>query len=133
HCLVPSLAEGKSGVDTAVIELDALADADGPAAEDQYFLAVGRGRFVLLVVSGVEIGRVGLKLCGAGIDALVGGSNSSRLTVRANHGFVFTPELRQVSVREAVCFGPTQRFVWHGLHFAQLGEFALLLHQRLEL
>ena len=64
-------------VDRAIVKLNALTDADGAGAENKDLLLVGvaalgneRLRFVVLVVGGVEIRRLGGKFCGAGIDHL---------------------------------------------------------------
>ena len=43
---IPDFAQGEGGVDAAVIELDALADAVGAAAEDHDFLPVAGAGFV---------------------------------------------------------------------------------------
>ena len=48
--------EGDGGVDAAIVELDALADADGAAADDEGFLPVEWWRFVFLVVGAVVVG-----------------------------------------------------------------------------
>ena len=74
------LLERPDSVDGAVVELNALTDADGAGAKDKDFLFVGvaalgnelRG-LVVLIVGGVEIRRLGGKFCGAGIDHLKGG------------------------------------------------------------
>ena len=73
--VVAHLAQGLHAVDGAVIELYALADADGAGAEDDDRLAalgaLGAGVAAALG-HGVEIGRAGLELGGAGVDHLVG-------------------------------------------------------------
>ena len=55
-----------------VVELDALADTVRPAAEDHYLAAVRRDAFVLFLVGGIVIGRIGLELGGAGVNEFVG-------------------------------------------------------------
>ena len=55
--LVAVLAHGERGMDAAIVELDALADAVGAAAE-HHDLAPIRGRgLALLLVGGIEVGR----------------------------------------------------------------------------
>jgi hypothetical protein len=52
----------------AIVELDALADAVRPAAEDDDAGLVGAGaHFVFVFVGGIVVGRVGLKLRRAGV------------------------------------------------------------------
>ena len=56
--LVARLAEGEGGVHAAVVELDALADPVGAAAEDHDLPAVADGHAVRRVVGGVVVGGV---------------------------------------------------------------------------
>ena len=72
--LVPDFLQREGGVDATVVELDALADAVRPAAEDHDLLLVRVAHFVEpVVVGGVVVGRVGLELGRAGVDEAVGG------------------------------------------------------------
>ena len=72
----PGLAQGVGGVDAAIVELDALADAVGAAAEDDDLLPVGGlalagGLAVAAFIGGIHVGRGRAELGGAGVDALV--------------------------------------------------------------
>ena len=68
--LVAQLADGQRGVHAAVVELDALADAVRAAAEDDDALAASPGAASFSSLVGrVEVGRLGLELGGAGVDA----------------------------------------------------------------
>jgi hypothetical protein len=77
--LVAGVAQREHGVDAAVVELDALADAVGPAAEDDDLSAIGdlglvgelagKGR----LVGRIHIGRGRGEFGRAGVDALVDG------------------------------------------------------------
>ena len=58
-------------MDGGIVELHALANADGAGAQDDDLLPVRNHRLILLGIGGVEIGHVALKLAGAGIDHLV--------------------------------------------------------------
>jgi predicted signal transduction protein with EAL and GGDEF domain len=78
----PLLAQRERGVHAAVVELDALADAVGAAAEDDDLAAVGR-RLALVLVGRVEVGRVGGELGGAGVDALVDRAHAEAWRARA--------------------------------------------------
>ena len=69
--VVAVLAHGHGGVHAAVVELDPLADAVGPAAEDDDALALAGQGLVLVLVGRVEVGRLGFELGGAGVDRLV--------------------------------------------------------------
>ena len=75
--------QGKCGLAAAVIELDALADAVRPAAEDQDLAAAGGAGFVLGFVGAVQIGRLCLELGCTGVDALEGGVDGEALAEEA--------------------------------------------------
>src|ERR1035437_3188692 len=66
-------AQRLGGLDAAVIELDALTDADGPAAEHHHRIAVGQRPLVLGLDGGVVVGGGRGEFGGAGVDALEGG------------------------------------------------------------
>ena len=86
--LTAVLLEGPDAVDRAVVELDALTDADGAGTEDEDFLFLGLallgglglllrdelGGFVVAVVGGVEVRGVGRELSGTGIDHFEAGT-----------------------------------------------------------
>ena len=91
-------AERKRGVYATVIELDALPDAIGTAAQYHDLLPIGRPGFTALSIGRVEIGRVRLELRGTGIHPFVGhrrpgacrcalGDRLSRAPDRARVGF----------------------------------------------
>jgi hypothetical protein len=74
------LLQREGGVDAAVIEFNALADAVGAAAEDHDFFGLVVFDFVVAaVVGGIIIRRVGLKLGGAGVHEAVAGDDASFL------------------------------------------------------
>ncbi len=74
--LLPGLVQGIRRMDAAIVELDALADAVGPAAQDDHLLALGRVGFALgradavALVAGIHVGRARGEFAGAGVDAL---------------------------------------------------------------
>ena len=65
--LITVFFERKGGMHAAVIELDALADAIGPAAENHDFLALRRLRLIFAFVSRIEIRGKRFELGAAGI------------------------------------------------------------------
>ena len=71
-------------MDAAIIELDALADAVGATAEDDDFLAVGGWRFAFRFVAAVKVGRVRLKLSGAGVHLVIGGEDAQAFAQSAD-------------------------------------------------
>ena len=58
-------------MNATVVELDTLADADGPAADDQRLLGIQWLGFIFFFVGAVEIRCFGIELCGAGIHHFV--------------------------------------------------------------
>ncbi len=103
--LVAGLAQRHGGVDAGVVELDALADAVGPGAEDQDGRLGVQRDLVLLVVGRVMVRGVGGELGGAGIHGLVDRTDPEGLADAADHGFGVVREGTDLLVREAVAFG----------------------------
>jgi len=77
--LEAELAQGEAGMDAAVVELDALADAVRAATEDHDFLAVVVAHLVLDAVGGVVVRREGFELGGASVHEAVGGGDAELL------------------------------------------------------
>jgi hypothetical protein len=77
--------EGKRRMDAAVVELDALADAVGAAAEDHDLLGrVALHLVVAAVVGGIVVGRVGLEFGRACVDKAVAGNETDLLALGAD-------------------------------------------------
>ena len=107
-------------MDTRVVELDALADAVGAGSEDQNLGSLGlRSHFGLglgiELVGRVVVRRLGLELCGAGVDGLVDGAHAKLITQSANGVLTcvrvtteFGAQSRDLAVRDAVVLGLTQ-------------------------
>ena len=66
------LAQSEGGVNAAIIEFNALADAVRAAAEDHDFPLVAVAPFVLIAIGGVVVGRVSFEFRRAGIDQAIG-------------------------------------------------------------
>jgi hypothetical protein len=101
-------------VDTAIVKLNALADAVGPAAQD-HDLALGRGRdlVVTAIVGRIVIGRVGFELGRAGIDQPVAGHEADLLALGADLILGAAGEVRDLAVRESERFGLDELFRRH--------------------
>ena len=82
--LVAVLAERKGGMDTAIVELDPLADPVGSAAQDHDLAPVRGLSLALLLVGGIHIGGAGGELRGAGIHALVNRAYPQRMAARSD-------------------------------------------------
>ncbi len=65
--------EREAGLHAAIVELNALADAVRPAAQDDHLAPVGWLGFVAGLVGGIKIGRVRLELSRASVHAVVAG------------------------------------------------------------
>ncbi|KPV52580.1 hypothetical protein SE17_14635 [Kouleothrix aurantiaca] len=82
--LVAKVAQGHAGMHAAVVELDALADAVRPAAQDHDFGLAGDLGLVDGGVGAVHIGRVRLELGRASVDAVVHRDDAERFAARAH-------------------------------------------------
>ena len=107
--LHPQLPQGEGGLAAAVVELDALADAVGAAAQDGDLGPLGLPGLVLPFVGGIEVRGVGLELGGAGVHQLVDRGDAVLPAQGGNVLLAAAPELPQLHVGEAVFLGPAQR------------------------
>ena len=125
--LVAGLAQRHRGVDAAVVELDALADAVRAAAEDEDLLPVVADRDLarLAVVAGVVVG--GVLDAGDG-DLVPGLDDAQRLAPRADGVLLDAEQLREIFVGEAVALGLDQQIILKH-RAAMLQDFLLLLHE----
>ncbi len=101
--------KGPHGVDGAVVELDALADADGAGAQHQHLLAVaGLHSLVLPVVGGVVVGGLRVELGGAGVHHFEGGDDAVLLPQGLDLGLLHAAQGADIAVGEAHLLGPLQ-------------------------
>src|SRR5437667_2604325 len=97
-------------LDTAVIELDTLADPDGTAPDDQHLATRELLRLSARLVRGIEVGSLRLELPSAGVDHLVCDRWSTpphrlfRQTGQGRDGLIGEPE--PFRIREAWGAGP---------------------------
>jgi hypothetical protein len=106
--LHPELGEREGGVAAAVVELDPLPDPVRTAAQDDGLAPVGRLRLVLGdlaqragLIGRVHIGRGGIELRRAGVDALEHGTHAQRPADLADLALGLQAQLRQPGVAEA--------------------------------
>ncbi len=130
--LVAELAHRQRRLHAAVVELDTLADAIRPAAEDQYLVPLRRLRLALLLIGGVHVGGGRFEFGGAGIDALENRAHAERVTMPAHVAFADTEQPRQALIGEAPALEP-QQLVAIELAQAAAIEGLLLAHQLLDL
>ncbi|OPY04519.1 MAG: hypothetical protein A4E66_02582 [Syntrophus sp. PtaB.Bin001] len=106
EAFVAFLPKGEGGMDTAVIELDALPDSVGTAADDQHPGFFRRPRLAFFLICRIVIGGVGFKLGGAGVDQLIDRQQVFGKTAAAELAFRNFPEFSQPPVRKtpALCF-----------------------------
>ena len=96
-------AKSHRGMHAAVVELDALADAVGPAAQDHDLGAGGDAGLVLAAVAAVEIGRFRFELGRAGVDRVESAVHAGLFAVEADLVFgqiQYAGESRDPSGRE---------------------------------
>ena len=92
HRLVAGVAQGEAGVDAAVVELDALADAVGTRAEDDDTRPIRRLHLVGVLPRRVVVRRARGELGGARVDGLVGGVPRRRPIGRRRPDAPSTPQ-----------------------------------------
>jgi hypothetical protein len=95
------LAQRQRGMHAAVVELDALADTIGAAAQDHDLAPLGRVRLALFLVAGVHVGGGGRKLRGAGVHALEDWPQPMPQAMGAHRRLLHPDQLREARVREA--------------------------------
>ncbi|MBA7663367.1 hypothetical protein ES703_71407 [subsurface metagenome] len=116
-------------MNTAVVELNALADAYRPAADNNRLVRLGGQSLVFLLVAAVEIGGGGVELGGAGIHHLV---NRADIPVAAQLPYLFGEPVGQGS---DLLVGKAQPFcLQHKLRCQRLGQQCFFhIHDVLEL
>ncbi len=93
----------------AVVELDALADPVGAAADDHDLLAIAGVSLALFLVGGVHVGGAGGKLGGAGVNPLVHRTNAQLMAQLTQAGLGDAQQLRQAGVGKTLALEPEQR------------------------
>src|SRR5690606_18341248 len=108
----PGLPEGPHGMDGAIVELDALADADGPRPQHDDFAASPDGSLIETFISGVVIGRSTPAANGLSIltlhprvDASIAGHDAVGLAAVANFLFGCPHQLTDDAVGKPVLLG----------------------------
>ena len=116
----------------AVIELDALPDPVRATAEYDDFLAIGRCRFALILVGGIQVSGIGGEFRGAGIDAFIGWTHFQRMAKRTHGGFVCADQLGDAGIGKALALEVTHT---DGIQSRQtaVGDFRLDGDQFLDL
>ena len=91
----------------AVIEFNALPDSVWPAAKDHDSLATFLlgGRFVLLLVTGIEVRCEGSEFSCTGIHRFVGGNHPLLYSPLSHIDLVATQQRCQLSIRETILLG----------------------------
>jgi hypothetical protein len=101
HRLVARGRERERGVHAAVVELHALADPVGPAAEDDDGGSLERRDLVLVLVGAVVVRRPGSELRGTGVDRLRARAHTVLEPCGAYRVGSDAPEVRELAVAEA--------------------------------
>ncbi len=102
------LPQGQGGLHAAVVELDALPDAVGAAAQDDHLAPLGDPDLVFLLIGGVVVGGVGLELRRAGVHQFVDRLDAVGRPGGSHGLFRGAAEPAELHVRKAVFLGPLE-------------------------
>ena len=108
HGLVADLGQGERRVHAGVVELDALADAVRPAAEDDHLGAITARHLGLLVVGRVQVRCARRELGGARVHREVHRPDARRVALPPDLLFGRSAELSELRVREPGRLGRPQ-------------------------
>ena len=126
------IAHGQNGMNAAVVELDALADAVGPTADDNDLFPVTDVGLALLLVAGVHVGSGGLEFGGTGIHTLVDRAHAQIVPQLAEALLRHAQQIGQARIREALALEPEDGVVVQIRHAGGL-KLLLFLDQILDL
>ncbi len=85
--LKPCILDGLDRVDGRVVKLYALTDSDGPGPQNDDLFLFRNDGFILIFISGVEVGNIALEFRCAGVDHLVDRENALCLAHFVDIGF----------------------------------------------
>jgi hypothetical protein len=113
--LVAEFLGGEHTVHAAVVELDALADAVGAAAQHHDLLAVAAHAFVLFLEGAVVVGRLRGELTGAGVHQFVHALDAKRVALLVHLALQALQQVRHLAVGVAFLFGLEEQVAGDGL------------------
>ena len=103
--LIAGFPNGADGVNSGIIELHTLADADWTGAKDDNFFSIGYDGFIFRLIGGIEVRHIAVELASAGINHLIDRKNAAFPTHVVYIILADLPELRDVSIRKAHSLG----------------------------
>ena len=106
--LKAELPDRPHGVDSRIVELDTLPDADGAGAEDNDLFSLRDDRLVFLGVGGIEIGHIAVKFTGAGIDHFIDREDLRAAAQGIDPILRPVPELGDIGIGESEPLGLAQ-------------------------
>ena len=109
-CFIARLADCPDSVNRRIIKFDALPNANGAGAQHHNFFAVGYDRFILLLVSGVEVRHIAVKLRSAGVNHFINREDAFFFAQQENLFFVAAPNFGNILVRNAQTDVPSVLF-----------------------
>src|SRR5699024_2836840 len=105
HHRLVAVLQPQGGVHAGVVELDALADAVRPGADDQDGGALTRADLGLGIVAGVVVGRACREFGGAGVHGLVHRAQPIGVPQLAYRVLLQPPDVGDLLIGEPVTFG----------------------------
>jgi hypothetical protein len=98
-------AKGEGGMDAAIVEFDALADAVGPAAQDHHLFSRRHPGFALGFIGGIVIGCGGPKFRRTGVHQFVDRPDAHVFTSPLYHFFRDAGKMGDLVVGKPVGLG----------------------------
>ncbi len=113
--LIPGLGQREAGVNTAIVELDALTNPVRARPQDDD-AGLGTGTDLVFVLIGrVVVWRRGFELGGTRVDGLEGRRHTRRGAGATDVSFGTTKQVTQLHIGKPEPLGPTPRPTIHGL------------------
>ena len=100
--LVTILTHRQGRMNTAIIELNALANSVWPAAQDHDLVIVGWVGLALFVVARIHVRGRRIELGGTGVDPLVDRTDAHAVTLPPHFALADTQQISQSLVRESL-------------------------------
>ena len=113
---------------TAIVKLDSLTDAVGPAPQDDDSIFSRLANFAFVFIGRVKIRCLGSELGTTRVDRFIGRQHAGTFACRTNDALVSRPQPRQLSIAEPESLGATPTLAIKGLWRGSCQHAALFVN-----